>query len=62
VSKHIDDQKLEQESLVLKEADTHLKNERDGLQVRHDKQLSRLRFFEQALALSRERLIGLLND
>ncbi|CAG7965698.1 unnamed protein product [Penicillium salamii] len=62
VSKHIDGEKLEQRNLALKEAGTHLRKERDGLQVRHDKQLSRLRFFEQALELSRERLISLLDD
>jgi hypothetical protein len=62
VSKHLDGQKLEQENLVLKEAGTHLRKERDGLQVRHDKQLSRLRFYEQALELSRERLISVLYD
>jgi hypothetical protein len=62
VSKHVDGEKLEQENLVLKEAGTHLRKERDGLQVRHDKQLSRLRFYEQALELSRERLISVLDD
>ncbi|KAJ5202887.1 hypothetical protein N7449_004966 [Penicillium cf. viridicatum] len=62
VSKHIDGQKLEQDNLALKEAGTHLRKERDGLQVRHDKQLARLRFFEQALELSRERLVRVLDD
>ncbi|CAG8055755.1 unnamed protein product, partial [Penicillium salamii] len=62
VSKHIDGQNLEQGNLALKEAGTHLRKERDGLQVRHDKQLSRLRFFEQALELSRERLVRVLDD
>ncbi|CAG7955108.1 unnamed protein product [Penicillium salamii] len=62
VSKHIDSQKLEQDNLVLKEAGTQLRKKRDGLQVRHDKQLSRLRFFEQALELSRERLVSVLDD
>ena len=62
VSKQIDGQKLEQDKLVLKEAGTHLSKERDGLQVRHDKQLSRLRFFEQALELSRKRLVSVLDD
>ncbi|CAG7935628.1 unnamed protein product, partial [Penicillium olsonii] len=36
VSKHIDGEKLEQDNLVLKEAGTHLRKKRDGLQVRHD--------------------------
>jgi hypothetical protein len=36
--------------LALKEAGTYMRKERDGLQLRHDKQLARLRFFEQALA------------
>jgi hypothetical protein len=62
VSKHIDGQKLEQDNLVLKEAGAHLGKERDILQVRHDKQLSRLRVFEQALESSRERLISVLDD
>ncbi|CAG7983673.1 unnamed protein product [Penicillium salamii] len=62
VSKHIDGEKLEQDNLVLKETGTHPRKERDGLQVRHDKQLSRLRFFEQALELSREKLISVLDD
>ena len=62
MSKHIDGEKLEQDNLVLKEAGTLLRKERDGLQLRHDKQLSRLRFFEQALELSREKLISVLDD
>jgi hypothetical protein len=62
VSKHIDGQKVEHENMVLKEADTNLRQKRDGLQARHDKQLARLRFFEQALDLSRERLVGVLDD
>lgn len=41
VSKHTDGQKLEQGNLVLKEAGAHLRKEkRDGLEVRHDEQLS----------------------
>lgn len=62
VSKHLDGQKLEQENLVLKDAGTHLRKERDGHQVRHDKQLFRLCFFEQALEVSRERLGSVLDD
>lgn len=62
MSKHIDGQKLEQENMVLKEADTNLRQKRDGLQTRHDKQLSRLHFFEQALELSREKLISVLDE
>jgi hypothetical protein len=62
VSKHIDGQKLEQDNLDLKEAGAHLRKERDGLQVRHDEQLSRLRVFEQALNSSRERLTSVLDD
>ncbi|CAG7937154.1 unnamed protein product [Penicillium salamii] len=62
VSKHIDGQKLEQDNLVLKKAGANLRKERDGLQVRHDKQLFRLRFFEQELELSREKLVSVLDD
>ena len=62
VSKHIGGQELQQSNQNLKEAGTHLREERDGLQLRHDKQLARLRFFEQALESSRERLTSLLDD
>jgi hypothetical protein len=62
VSKHIDGQKLEQENLLLEEAGAHLRKKRDGLQLRHDKQLARLHFFEQALESSRERLTSVLDD
>jgi hypothetical protein len=61
VSKHIDGQKLQQSNQILKEARTHLRKERVGLQPHHEKQLARLRFFEQALESSRERLISLLD-
>ncbi|KAJ5827547.1 hypothetical protein N7447_004310 [Penicillium robsamsonii] len=61
VSKHIDGQKLEQNNLVLKEVGAQLRKERDLLQLRHDKQLSRLRVFEQALELSRERLSSVID-
>lgn len=53
VSKHIDGQKLERENLVLKEAGAHQRKVRDGFQLRHDKQLSRLRYVG---ALPKERL------
>jgi hypothetical protein len=62
VSKHIDGQKLEQDNFVLKEAGAHLRKKRDGFQARHDKQLSLLRIFEQALELSMERLVSVLDD
>ena len=62
MSKHIDGQKLEQDNLVLKDAGMLLRKKRDDLQRRHDKQLPRLRFFEQALQSSRERLITVLDD
>jgi hypothetical protein len=62
VSKHIDGQELQQSNQILREAGPHLRKERDGLQLRHDKQLARLRFFGQALESSRERLISLLDD
>ncbi|CAG8355616.1 unnamed protein product, partial [Penicillium salamii] len=62
VSKHIDGEKLEQDNLVLKEAGVHLRKQRDNLQLRHDKQLFWLRFFEQALELSREGLLSVLDD
>ncbi|OQD78976.1 hypothetical protein PENANT_c068G09919 [Penicillium antarcticum] len=62
VSKHIDGQKLEQENLGLKEVGVLLRKKRDDLQRRHDRQLPRLRFFEQALQSSRERLIKVLDD
>ena len=62
MSKHIDGQNLEQSNQILKEASRHLTKERDGLQLHHDKQLSRLRFFEQALESSRVRLTCVLDD
>ncbi|KGO67581.1 hypothetical protein PITC_094500 [Penicillium italicum] len=62
VPKHIDSQKLEEENLVLREVGAHLRIEGDGLQLHHDNQLFRLRLFEQALELSRERLIGVLDN
>ncbi|CAP79479.1 hypothetical protein EN45_063810 [Penicillium chrysogenum] len=62
VSKHIDVQKIDQSNEILKEAGTYLRKERDGLQLHHEKQLARLRFFGQALESSRERLISLLDD
>ena len=62
VSKHIDGQELQQSNQILREAGTHLRKERDGLQLCHDKQLARLRFLEQALESSRERMISLLDD
>lgn len=62
VSKHIDVQKIEQSNEILKEAATYLRKERDGLQLHHEKQLARLRFFGQALESSRERLTSLLDD
>ncbi|KAL2697969.1 hypothetical protein AAEP93_010679 [Penicillium crustosum] len=49
-------------NLALKEVGTHLRKERDRLQLRHEKQLSRLCFFEQALKSSRERLTSVLDD
>ena len=62
VSKHIDGEKLEQDNLLLKQTGMQLRKQREGLQLRHDKQLSRLRFFEQALGSSRDRLTGVLDD
>jgi hypothetical protein len=62
MSKHMDGQKLQQSNQILQEAGAHLRKKRDHLQVRHDKQLSRLRFFEQALELSRKRLVSVLDD
>ncbi|CAG8902396.1 unnamed protein product [Penicillium egyptiacum] len=62
VSKHIGGEMLEQSNQKLKESSMNLSNKRDGLQLRHDKQLSQLRHFEQALEPSRERLISLLDD
>ena len=62
VTKHIDGEQLEQSNQVLKEAGAHLRKEKDSLQHCHDKQLSRLRFFEQALESCRERLTSILDD
>lgn len=56
VSKHIYGERLEQSIQIFNETGTQLRKEMDCLQLRHDRQLSRLRFFEQALEYSRERL------
>ena len=60
VSKHLDCEKTNETNQLLREASVHLSNERDSLQLCHAEQLSRLRFFDQALKSSRERLSGLL--
>jgi hypothetical protein len=52
VSKHIDGQKLQQSNQTLEEAGASLRKERDGLQLYHEKQLARRRFFDQALESS----------
>ncbi|KAJ6126377.1 hypothetical protein N7523_001989 [Penicillium sp. IBT 18751x] len=62
VSKHLDCEKANETNQVLREASVQLSNKRDSLQVRHAEQLSRLRFFDQAVQSSRERLTGILND
>jgi hypothetical protein len=62
VSKHIYGERLEQSIQIFNETDTHLRKEMDCLQLRHDRQLSRLRFFEQALEYSRERRTSMLDD
>jgi hypothetical protein len=62
VSKHLDCEKINEANQVLREASVPLSNERDSLQVRDAEQISRLRFFDQALQSSRERLTGILND
>ncbi|KAI1828914.1 hypothetical protein DTO027I6_10171 [Penicillium roqueforti] len=61
VSGHVDGQKLQQSNQTLKEAGASLRKERDGLQLYYEKQLARLRFFEQALESSRERLTRVLD-
>jgi hypothetical protein len=61
VSKHIDGENLEQSNQDLKAAGAHLIKEKEGLQICHDKQLSLLRFFEQALGSSRERMTRVLD-
>ncbi|KAJ5041896.1 hypothetical protein NUH16_011184 [Penicillium rubens] len=48
VSKHIDGQNHSR-GIRLWGRLTHLRKERDGLQLHHEKQLARLRFFRQAL-------------
>ncbi|OQE11985.1 hypothetical protein PENFLA_c066G08070 [Penicillium flavigenum] len=62
VSKNIDGQKLQQSNQILKQAGTHLLKDKNGLRLRHDKQLSRLRFFERGLESSRGRLTRVLDD
>ncbi|KAJ5385756.1 hypothetical protein N7509_008297 [Penicillium cosmopolitanum] len=44
------------------EANMHLNDERDGLQLHRDEQQSRLLLLDRDLELSRQRLISILND
>jgi hypothetical protein len=62
VSKHLDGESLEKNNETLREANVHLNNERDGLQLHHDEQQSRLLLLDRELELSRQRLISILND
>jgi hypothetical protein len=43
VFKHIDGEKLEQNTHVSKDAGMHLTTERNGLQIRHDEQVQMLK-------------------
>lgn len=60
--KHLEGEIPDENDKTSKEATTKLSNERDGLQLRPDEQLSRLYSFEQALEQTQERLIGVLKD
>ena len=62
VPKHLEGGIPDENHKTSKEATTKLSNERDGLQLRPDEQLSRLYSFEQALEKTQERLTGLLKD
>ena len=62
VSKHLDCEKANETNQVLRDVSMNLSDENEGLQSRHDEQLSRLCFFDQASNSSRERLTGILID
>ncbi|KAJ6001209.1 hypothetical protein N7481_001618 [Penicillium waksmanii] len=62
VSKHLDGESLERDNQTLREANMHLNDERDGLQLHRDEQQSRLLLLDRDLELSRQRLISILND
>ena len=61
-SKHIEGSKLAKANHGLRETNRHLTDERNKMQSRHDDQIARLQFFDQALESSRIRLSDILKD
>ncbi|CAG8099276.1 unnamed protein product [Penicillium salamii] len=60
VPKHRKGENPDENDKTSRETTTEPSNERDGLQLRPDEQLSRLYSFEQALVQTQERLVGVL--
>jgi hypothetical protein len=61
-SKHIEGSKLAKANHGLRETHRHLTDKRNQMQSRHDDQIARLQFFDQALESSRLRLSDILKD
>jgi hypothetical protein len=61
-SKYIEGSKLAKANLGLRETHRHLTDERNKMPLRHDDQIARLQFFDQALESSRLRLSDILKD
>lgn len=62
VSKHVDIQRLEDANHQLRTNNVQHCHEAEHLKHRQGDQLARLRFFEQALEESRQRLLGILKE
>ncbi|OKP01800.1 hypothetical protein PENSUB_7242 [Penicillium subrubescens] len=60
MAKHIEGSKLANVNHSLRETHRHLTDERNKMQSRHDDQIARLQFFDQALESSRLRLSDIL--
>ena len=61
-SKHIEGSKLAKANHGLRETHRYMTDERNKMQSRHDDQIARLQFFDQALESSRIRLSDILKD
>ncbi|CAG7947325.1 unnamed protein product [Penicillium salamii] len=62
VPKHLDEEKVGQNSKASRGASNNRSDGKECLQLRPDEQLSRVHLFEQASKLSQEPLMGVLKD
>ncbi|KAJ5976482.1 hypothetical protein N7481_010189 [Penicillium waksmanii] len=62
ISKRIGSERLEQTNQELRKENKRLENEKGLLLAHHDEHLSQFYLLNQALEVSRERLISILND